>query len=148
MKEEAWREQQRKRKAEQRELVSRRQSLADQREYISLANAAAPDWARGCGSCNFGITGMQCENGPLPLFLLRALLAERHLIDFCDCRAGQMARQHARRVYAAIARRDEIISPFAAEALEAWIEQQSAPPVSGKRVMARRPERGNDARDE
>ena len=134
MKEEVWREQQRKRKAEQRDLASRRQAIAAERTYIALSQASAPEWAHGCERCEYGVIGMAHGNGPLPLFLMRAVLAERHVIEFCDCRAGMLAGDHARVVYAAILGGREKIAPHVMEAVEEWIERQSMPTFNGEKV--------------
>jgi hypothetical protein len=134
VKEEEWREQQRKRKAEQRSLVSRRQAFATEHKVVLMSEASAPAWAKGCGNCDFGVIGMEHATGPLPMFLMRAVLAERHIIEFCDCRAGHMARQHARRIYTTIKEDKERISPALMEVVNAWIEEHSMPTFNGKTV--------------
>jgi hypothetical protein len=138
LREEEWREKKRQQAAEQRakqnEMISRRQAFASEHKFVAMSAANAPEWAKGCERCDFGVIGMEHATGPLPMFLMRAVLAERHIIEFCDCRAGHMARQHARRIYTTIKEGNERISPALMEIVNAWIEDHSMPTFNGKTV--------------
>ena len=81
MKEEEWREQQRKRKAEQRSLVSRRQAFATEHKVVLMSEASAPAWAKGCGDCDFGVIGMEHATGAQGQEGLDKLLASYRAVD-------------------------------------------------------------------
>ena len=113
--------------AERRKLVERRQVAKGERiRQTDEPKGTGPDWARGCGNCQYGWVGVQHDNGPLPLYAMRAMLAAEGVIAFCDCRAGHMARQHARRVYADV--RDGKDNFDAAQRrVREWIEKNTMP---------------------
>lgn len=57
-----------------------------------------PEWAKGCEGCQFGLA---VAPEIIPMFNLpeqRAVQMDEGLIEFCNCRAGFMYRQHLRKV--------------------------------------------------
>lgn len=110
-----------------RELVTRRQAFAAERTFIDLAKANAPEWAKGCDKCKFGVIGAEYSNSPLPLYQAQPLLAEAGLIRFCDCQAGRTARERAKVEYLSI--RDNPYTAFMRRQLEAWVESHNTPTV-------------------
>lgn len=58
-----------------------------------------PEWARGCDQCNYGLIAAPEPIGALSLYEQRAIQAHDDMLDFCNCRAGHMYRQHLRKVY-------------------------------------------------
>lgn len=58
-----------------------------------------PEWAYGCYQCDYGIRSEPeaLTNGYTSLYLRHAIGHQFGATEFCDCRAGNMARQRARK---------------------------------------------------
>lgn len=118
-----------------KDLVSRRQALAGDRTFIDLAKASAPEWAKGCDKCKFGIVGGEGYNtSPLPLYQAQPLLAEAKMIRFCDCQAGQAARRNAAGEWRRID--GNPYTDFMRHQLDDWMADEFRPTVKGERVQA------------
>ncbi len=76
---------------------------------------SALSWAAGCGCCSCGVVGLDCTHAPAPLFVVWAVLFQHGGIDFCGCRAGQMARRYAQRTSSNLAAVDRIAGGMVAE---------------------------------
>ena len=121
--------------APNRELVTRRQAFAAERTFIDLAKASAPEWAKGCDKCKYGVIGDEAYTAsPLPLYQAQPLLAEAGIIRFCDCQAGRIARERAKTEYVAI--RDNPYTDFMRRQLEDWMTDEFRPTVHGEKVTA------------
>ena len=61
-----------------------------------------PEWAAGCEYCNQGIRSEPeaLVNGYTSLYLRHAIGVQFGVTEFCTCRAGNMARQRARKDWA------------------------------------------------
>jgi hypothetical protein len=59
-------------------------------------------WARGCDKCHCGITNDPGILAAFPINEGRAVQAADGMIEFCNCRAGHMYRQHARHTFSAM----------------------------------------------
>jgi hypothetical protein len=106
-------------------LGTRRQAFAAERVYIDLDKAGAPEWAKGCDNCKFGvIRHIDYSHSPLPLYEMLPLLAAVYLVEFCDCQAGEVARQNARSMYARM--RDGNMLESEAARVRQWVEGMTA----------------------
>ena len=58
-----------------------------------------PEWAAGCEYCNQGIRSEPeaLTRGYTSLYLRHAIGHQFGVTEFCDCRAGNMARQRSRK---------------------------------------------------
>lgn len=64
--------------------------------------AEAQEWANGCPTCEFGVAKHRPYTGAVSLYEEQVHQAAHHQLLPCTCRAGYMARQHMRKVYAAM----------------------------------------------
>ena len=111
--------------AQNRELGTRRQAFAAERVFIDLDKAGAPEWAKGCDRCKFGvIRHIDYSHGPLPLYELLPLLAAVYLVEFCDCQAGEVARQNARSMY--VRMRDGNMLDAEQARVQEWVESHTS----------------------
>lgn len=69
---------------------------------LSEFQVDGPEWAKGCEACTYGMVVAPPIIGSLPLYEQRAIAHGEDMILYCDCRAGHMARQHLRKLYAAL----------------------------------------------
>lgn len=58
-----------------------------------------PEWAHGCEKCRFGIVFPTELSGADSLYMERLAQAVDGIVEFCDCKAGHMYRQHLRAEY-------------------------------------------------
>lgn len=117
--------------AAQPDLKSRRKML--EQVFIDLDKASAPEWAKGCDRCKFGVIGADYSSSPMPLYQAQPLLAEAGLIRFCDCEAGQAARRNAIGVWREV--KDDPHTGFMRVQLEAWVTDEFRPTVNGEKVQ-------------
>ena len=83
-------------------VEARRRSLQNRSGYTSkdFEQASAPEWARGCDKCRYGIVrGNLPLGGAIPHYLQRTVQAKDRDITLCTCQAGQAMRSFLRRVY-------------------------------------------------
>lgn len=60
-----------------------------------------PDWAYGCYQCDYGIRSeAEALVNYTSLYLRHAIGLHLNATEFCTCRAGNMARQRARKDWA------------------------------------------------
>ena len=73
------------------------------REAIGDLSNPGPDtnmyWAQGCADCRYGIVLAPPRTGAVSLYAERLVQASDQSVEFCDCRAGHMARQHMRKLW-------------------------------------------------
>ncbi len=101
------------------------QAINNKPEPIALDKASAPEWAKGCEHCTFGvIRHIDYSHGPLPLYQLLPLLAAVYLVEFCECQAGEVARNNARGMYARM--RDGGVLAQEQECVRQWVEGTTA----------------------
>lgn len=76
--------------------------MLDRHKIIKEIADLGPEWARGCEACEFGLV-VAPEIAPmLNTSEGRAIQMDEDMIEFCNCRAGHMYRQHLRRVLTGI----------------------------------------------
>ncbi len=105
---------------------------------IKLPGESGARWANGCDACTYGVTHHEAYTGAIPLFEEQAILASRHELTFCTCRAGLLAKQYARKNYAAMS---EDGRRLAGEKIDVALTQimgatVDAPTVHGAEVAA------------
>lgn len=82
-------------------VEARKRSMYNRAGYVAkdVANAGAPEWARGCEKCRYGILRNDIPSGgAIPLYLQRVVQLKEHYVFLCDCEAGR----HARAYYASV----------------------------------------------
>lgn len=97
-------------------------------EPIALDKASAPEWAKGCDRCKYGvIAGVDYSTAPLPLYQLQPMLAASKLIRFCDCEAGKHARNYAAGTWKALGDAGWVAQYQ--QRVESWVEDRNTPTV-------------------
>ena len=101
---------------------------------VATVQAAGPAWARGCEKCQGGlIDAPDASRFTASPYLVRVFQAKNGRLTFCDCQAGNMARQHLRNVWRKIESGEEKLPDAYRQIIEDEVNQ---PTVHFERIAA------------
>lgn len=101
---------------------------------VASVQETGPEWARGCEKCHGGlIDAPDVSRYTASPYLVRVFQAVHGRLTFCDCRAGDMLKQHLRNAYRKIESGEDKLPDAFRQAIEAEVTQ---PTVHFERIAA------------